>query len=281
MITAAISPYREIRDEARQMMGDRFVEAYVKASVETCERARRQGPLRQGPLRRDQGVHRRLGSLRAAGEPRAGARDRAAVAGGVGGADPRLPRGARADPGRRRRPERNSSSPCPLRTRALHPHLPLRHGASARRSRRGGDGCRSRASRRCRARGPCCSPATTTARWTRSQSASRRASTARSARWRRRASGTSAASARSSTGWVRSRSCAARATPAPSIARSRRCSDGRLHRRLPRGHALARTDDARPRRDRAPRRGGPRDEDRLRHGRRHHRLRASSRSDHG
>ena len=37
MITAAISPYREIRDEARQMMGDRFVEAYVKASVETCE----------------------------------------------------------------------------------------------------------------------------------------------------------------------------------------------------------------------------------------------------
>ena len=37
MITAAISPYKEIRDEARQMMGDRFVEAYVKASVETCE----------------------------------------------------------------------------------------------------------------------------------------------------------------------------------------------------------------------------------------------------
>ena len=37
MITAAISPYREILDEARQMMGDRFVEAYVKASVETCE----------------------------------------------------------------------------------------------------------------------------------------------------------------------------------------------------------------------------------------------------
>ncbi len=37
VITAAISPYREIRDEARQMMGDRFIEAYVKASVETCE----------------------------------------------------------------------------------------------------------------------------------------------------------------------------------------------------------------------------------------------------
>lgn len=37
VITAAISPYREIRDEARQMMDSRFIEAYVKASVEACE----------------------------------------------------------------------------------------------------------------------------------------------------------------------------------------------------------------------------------------------------
>jgi adenylyl-sulfate kinase len=37
-ITAAISPYREIRDEARATMGDRFVEIYVKASVEECAR---------------------------------------------------------------------------------------------------------------------------------------------------------------------------------------------------------------------------------------------------
>ncbi len=36
VITAAISPYREIRDEAREMMGDRFIEAYVSASVEVC-----------------------------------------------------------------------------------------------------------------------------------------------------------------------------------------------------------------------------------------------------
>src|SRR5919201_127638 len=36
VITAAISPYREIRDEARQMMDGRFIEVYVKASVETC-----------------------------------------------------------------------------------------------------------------------------------------------------------------------------------------------------------------------------------------------------
>src|ERR671916_1718115 len=38
VITAAISPYRAIRDEARATMGERFVEIYVKASVEECER---------------------------------------------------------------------------------------------------------------------------------------------------------------------------------------------------------------------------------------------------
>ncbi len=36
VITAAISPYREIRQEARELMGDRFIEVFVKASVETC-----------------------------------------------------------------------------------------------------------------------------------------------------------------------------------------------------------------------------------------------------
>jgi adenylylsulfate kinase len=36
VITAAISPYAEIRDEAHEMMGDRFLEVFVKASVETC-----------------------------------------------------------------------------------------------------------------------------------------------------------------------------------------------------------------------------------------------------
>src|SRR5215467_14345596 len=36
VITAAISPYAEIRQEARELMGDRFIEVYVKASVDTC-----------------------------------------------------------------------------------------------------------------------------------------------------------------------------------------------------------------------------------------------------
>ncbi len=36
VITAAISPYREIRDEARELMGPRFIEVFVNASVEVC-----------------------------------------------------------------------------------------------------------------------------------------------------------------------------------------------------------------------------------------------------
>ena len=36
VITAAISPYRPIRDEAREMMGDRFIEVYIEASVDAC-----------------------------------------------------------------------------------------------------------------------------------------------------------------------------------------------------------------------------------------------------
>ena len=36
VITAAISPYRELRDEARETMGPRFIEVFVKASVEAC-----------------------------------------------------------------------------------------------------------------------------------------------------------------------------------------------------------------------------------------------------
>ena len=35
---AAVSPYRKTRDEGRARMGDRFVEVYVRATVEECER---------------------------------------------------------------------------------------------------------------------------------------------------------------------------------------------------------------------------------------------------
>ncbi len=36
VITAAISPYEALRGEAREMMGERFIEVFVKASVDTC-----------------------------------------------------------------------------------------------------------------------------------------------------------------------------------------------------------------------------------------------------
>jgi len=36
VITAAISPYAELRREARATMGERFIEVYVQASVEEC-----------------------------------------------------------------------------------------------------------------------------------------------------------------------------------------------------------------------------------------------------
>jgi adenylyl-sulfate kinase len=37
-ITAAISPYRSVREEARALMDGRFLEIHVKASVEECAR---------------------------------------------------------------------------------------------------------------------------------------------------------------------------------------------------------------------------------------------------
>jgi adenylyl-sulfate kinase len=38
VLSAAISPYRGTRDEARRLMGDRFIEVYVRASLEECAR---------------------------------------------------------------------------------------------------------------------------------------------------------------------------------------------------------------------------------------------------
>jgi adenylylsulfate kinase-like enzyme len=35
---AAVSPFRAARDQARAMMGERFVEVHVRASVNECER---------------------------------------------------------------------------------------------------------------------------------------------------------------------------------------------------------------------------------------------------
>jgi adenylylsulfate kinase len=59
VVTAAISPYREIRAEARELMDGRFIEAYVKASVEVCEQRDTKGlyaKARSGEIKEFTGV---------------------------------------------------------------------------------------------------------------------------------------------------------------------------------------------------------------------------------
>jgi adenylylsulfate kinase len=48
-IAAAISPYREVREEVRKMVG-RFVEVYVKCPVEVCEQRDTKGLYRKARL---------------------------------------------------------------------------------------------------------------------------------------------------------------------------------------------------------------------------------------
>jgi len=77
VITAAISPYAEIRAEARETMGERFIEVFVKASVDTwCVRP-----------------------VRGARQPRGRLRHRRRNGRGVGAEADRVPGAARPDPG--------------------------------------------------------------------------------------------------------------------------------------------------------------------------------------
>jgi len=58
-IVAAISPYRHTREQARGLLAERFVEVYVKASVELCARRDVKGLYRRafaGELPRFTGV---------------------------------------------------------------------------------------------------------------------------------------------------------------------------------------------------------------------------------
>ena len=48
-IAAAISPYREVREEVRKMVG-RFVEVYVNCPVEVCEQRDTKGLYRKARL---------------------------------------------------------------------------------------------------------------------------------------------------------------------------------------------------------------------------------------
>ena len=73
-VTAAISPYRELRDEVRGWV-ENFVEVHVATALEDCE-ARDVKGLSQGPGRSDPRVHRHLRPLRTPSRPRDPDRDR-------------------------------------------------------------------------------------------------------------------------------------------------------------------------------------------------------------
>ncbi len=47
VLVALVSPYREIREEARRMLGECFKEIYVKCSIETCMKRDPKGHYKQ------------------------------------------------------------------------------------------------------------------------------------------------------------------------------------------------------------------------------------------
>ena len=101
VITAAISPYAEIRDEARELMGDRFIEVYVKASVDTCAERDVKGLYAKafsGEIKEFTGVS---DPYEVPENPDWVCRHRKRDPRGVGGEAARLPRVAGPDPRRR------------------------------------------------------------------------------------------------------------------------------------------------------------------------------------
>ncbi len=103
-VTAAISPYRELRDEVRGWV-DHFVEIHVATSLEDCEARDVKGLYAKARAGDDPRVHRHLGPLRAAGVARADAGD--------GRATPPRSRRPRSWPGSKRTgwSERSRRSP--------------------------------------------------------------------------------------------------------------------------------------------------------------------------
>ena len=79
VLVPVISPFasdRKMVREAHEEAGLAFVEVFVDASLEVCERARSQGPLRPCPCRRDRRHDRDRLPLRGTREPRPASRHR-------------------------------------------------------------------------------------------------------------------------------------------------------------------------------------------------------------
>ena len=72
-VTAAISPYAEVRQEVRRLAAEEgvpFVEVYVEAPLEVLVDRDAKGLYKQGHRRRDSALHGRVGSIRAASAAR-------------------------------------------------------------------------------------------------------------------------------------------------------------------------------------------------------------------
>ena len=74
-ISAAISPYRDVRDELRSQH-ERFFEVYMHCTIEKLSERDVKGLYKKGAGRRNQELHRNFRSVRAAGQSGPGARQR-------------------------------------------------------------------------------------------------------------------------------------------------------------------------------------------------------------
>ena len=87
-ICAAVSPYRDMRNYVRSMVGqDHYVEVFMDTPLEVCEARDTKGLYRACASRRDPGLHGHRRSVRAAAAPRATLGDDRPVGGGQRTAD--------------------------------------------------------------------------------------------------------------------------------------------------------------------------------------------------
>ena len=73
VIVSLVSPYRAMRDYARNLI-EKFIEVYVKCSVETCMKRDPEGPLQKSGTRRSKEFHGDIRSLRRTGKSRGSSR---------------------------------------------------------------------------------------------------------------------------------------------------------------------------------------------------------------
>ncbi len=89
-IAAAISPFQNVREYARESIGN-YVEVYTRCSLEACIERDVKGMYKKASGRRDQGIHRSGRSVRRSGKPRSDRRHRPGDSPGVDREDHQVP----------------------------------------------------------------------------------------------------------------------------------------------------------------------------------------------